>query len=49
MGQSGFSGLAEVLEMLADLPSSEEVLALKPSEALQQQIENLLGKKQGWG
>ena len=44
LGQSGFSGLADVLEFLANLPSSEEILALKPSEALQQQVEHLLKK-----
>lgn len=36
--QSGFSGLADVLEFLANLPTPEEILALKPSEALQQHI-----------
>ena len=33
--QSGFSGLTDVLEFLANLPSPEEILALKSSEALQ--------------
>jgi hypothetical protein len=28
--QSGFAGLAQVLEFLANLPSPEEILALKP-------------------
>lgn len=49
MGQSGFSGLAEVLEVLASLPSSEEVLALKPSEDLQRQIQSLLEKNRTVG
>ncbi|MBE9101583.1 hypothetical protein [Vacuolonema iberomarrocanum] len=49
MGQSGFSGLADVLETLANLPSSEEVLALKPSKALQQQVEHLLEKNRTMG
>lgn len=49
IGQSGFSGLAEVLEFLASLPSSEEILALKPSETLQQQIESLLEKNRTVG
>jgi hypothetical protein len=31
---SGFAGLAEVLEFLANLPSPEEVLALQPSQSL---------------
>lgn len=43
-GQSGFSGLADVLEFLAALPSAEEILALKPTEALQQQVQGLLAK-----
>ena len=42
--QTGFSGLAEVLEFLANLPSPEEILTLKPSDELQQQIEHLLAK-----
>ncbi|NEQ65503.1 MAG: hypothetical protein F6J86_43045 [Symploca sp. SIO1B1] len=46
---TGFSGLAEVLEFLANLPSPEEILALKPSEALQQHVENLLEKNRTVG
>jgi hypothetical protein len=42
--EAGFSGTAEVLEFLANLPSPEEILALKPSAALQTQVENLLEK-----
>ncbi len=42
--RSGFSGLTDVLEFLATLPTPEEILALKPSEALQQQISALLEK-----
>lgn len=49
MGQSGFSGLAEVLEFLANLPASEEILALQPSEMLQQQVEQLLEKNRTIG
>ena len=49
IGQPGFSGLAEVLEFLANLPSSEEILALQPSEALQQQIVSLLEKNRTIG
>jgi len=47
--QVGFSGLAEVLEFLANLPSPEEILALKPSEALLQHIEKLLEKNRTVG
>jgi hypothetical protein len=47
--QSGFSGLADVLEFLANLPTPEETLALKPSEALQQQISALLEKNKAVG
>lgn len=49
IGQSGFSGLAEVLEFLANLPSLEEILELKPSETLQQQIASLLEKNRTVG
>ncbi|MGF1601690.1 MAG: hypothetical protein ACFCU8_06660 [Thermosynechococcaceae cyanobacterium] len=47
--QSGFSGLAEVLEFLASLPSPEEMLALKPSGVLLQHIETLLEKNRTVG
>jgi hypothetical protein len=43
-GEPGFSGLTDVLETLASLPAPEEVLALRPSAALQEQIEELLEK-----
>jgi hypothetical protein len=39
-----FAGLADVLEVLARLPSPDEVLALRPSAAVQQRIEVLLAK-----
>ena len=42
--QDGFNGIAEVLEFLATLPTPEEIIALRPSEALQTQISNLLEK-----
>lgn len=42
--QPGFTGFAEVLEFLADLPTSEEILALRPSETLQAQINQLAEK-----
>ena len=47
--QSGFSTVLEVLEVLANLPSPEEILALKPSTALQQQVEQLLEKNKTVG
>jgi hypothetical protein len=47
--QSGFAGLAQVLEFLANLPSPEEILALKPSPLLNQQIEELLEKNRTIG
>lgn len=40
--QSEFSGLSSVLEFLAGLPTPEETLALRPSSALQAQIDSLL-------
>ncbi len=43
-GQSEFAGLNEVLEALASLPTPEEVLALRPSPALQERIEELVEK-----
>jgi hypothetical protein len=46
---AGFSGLAEILEALASLPPPEEVLALRPSAALQQRIEELLEKNRSAG
>jgi hypothetical protein len=44
--QDGFTGFAEVLNFLADLPSPEEILALRPSVALQAQIDRLSEKYQ---
>jgi len=48
-GERGFAGLADVLETLASLPSAQEVLALRPSESLQQRIDQLLEKNQQVG
>jgi hypothetical protein len=45
-GESSFSGMTDVLEALAALPTPEEVLALRPSPALQERIDNLLEKNQ---
>jgi hypothetical protein len=42
--QPGFTGFAEVLEFLANLPTPEEILALRPSETLQAQIDQLAEK-----
>ena len=43
-GCRDFAGLADVLEVLARLPSPSEVLALRPSSVLQQRIEVLLAR-----
>ncbi len=40
----GFSGIADILEFLADLPTPEEILALRPTPELQTQIRELLEK-----
>jgi hypothetical protein len=48
-GSSGFAGLADVLEKLATLPDPEEVLALRPSAALQARIDELLERNQAGG
>ena len=48
-GDLGFSGLSDVLETLASLPTPEEVLALRPSAALQERIEELLEKSRSGG
>lgn len=41
---SGYTGLADVLETLARLPSPEEVIGLRSSTHLQGRIEELLAK-----
>ena len=41
-GQSGFQGSVEILELLATLPSPEEILALRPSDAFQSRVQALL-------
>ncbi len=46
---AAYSGLAEVLETLASLPTPEEVLALRPSPALQARLDELLEKSQAGG
>jgi hypothetical protein len=42
--QLGFKGSAEVLEFLASLPTESEIIALRPNDSLQQQINTLLDK-----
>jgi len=42
--QSGFAGAAEILELLAGLPSPKEILESRPSEALQRRVRELLEK-----
>jgi hypothetical protein len=46
---SAYEGLSGVLETLARLPTPEEVLALRPSAALQARIESLLEKNRTTG
>lgn len=48
-GQSGFQGTAEILELLAALPSPEEILALRPSDAFQMRVRALLEKNREEG
>lgn len=47
--QPGFAGAADVLEFLAGLPSSEQILALRPSEAFQTKITAILDKNRTQG
>lgn len=47
--ESGFSGLSAVLGFLANLPTPQETLELRPSEALQQEIDSLLEKSRTVG
>jgi hypothetical protein len=42
--QSGFDGAADVLELLAVLPSPEEILALRPSARLSARVSELIEK-----
>ncbi|NJL10046.1 MAG: hypothetical protein HC908_07380 [Calothrix sp. SM1_7_51] len=46
---AGFNGISEVLEFLAQLPTPEEIIALRPSKALQAQIDDLLEKNRNVG
>src|ERR1700678_154118 len=45
----GYAGLNDVLEMLARLPSPEEVLALRPTTIVQNRVEELLEKNRDRG
>jgi hypothetical protein len=47
--QLQFDGAADVLEFLAGLPTPDEVLALRPSAALQSRIDALLDKSRAEG
>lgn len=40
------TGFAEVLDFLADLPSPEEILELRPSPSMQEEIDRLSEKYQ---
>jgi hypothetical protein len=46
---TGFSGLSEVLEFLARLPSPQEILALRLSASVQVELEGLLDKSRTVG
>lgn len=43
-GQSGFDGAADVLELLAALPTPEEILNLRPSARLSARVAELIEK-----
>lgn len=45
----GYKSVADVLEFLASLPKPEEILALRPSEDLQAEIDELLEKNRREG
>lgn len=47
--QVGFEGAAEVFEILAGIPTPTEILALRPSEALQARLSVLLEKNRTEG
>ncbi|HTU92986.1 MAG TPA: hypothetical protein VMF69_23090 [Gemmataceae bacterium] len=44
-----FEGLSDVLETLASLPPPQEILALRPSPALQERISMLVDKQRNGG
>ena len=43
-GPTGYAGLGDLIETLARLPSPDEILALRPTPALQERIEELLAR-----
>ena len=45
----GFSGIADILEFLAELPTPKEILTLRPTAELQTQISKLLEKNRSTG
>lgn len=47
--QLGFEGTAEVLEILAGLPTPKEILTLRPSKTLQARLDVLLEKNRTEG
>lgn len=47
--QIGFRSINEVLELFAKLPTPNEILALRPSETLQTQVQRLLEKSRTEG
>ncbi|WP_373540743.1 hypothetical protein [Chamaesiphon sp.] len=49
ISQVGFSGIPEVLEFLASLPSNEAIIALRPSASLQDRISTLVAKNRTTG
>jgi hypothetical protein len=49
ISQTGFSGIPEVLEFLASLPTNEAIIALRPSQSLQDRISTLLEKNRTTG
>lgn len=44
--QQGFKGINDILEFLASMPTPEEMIALRPYEALQTKVNQLLEKQQ---
>ena len=46
---SRFASMSEVVDVLAQLPEPEEILALRPSKALQERISALIEKSRSTG
>jgi hypothetical protein len=47
--QGEYTGAADVLELLAGLPSPEEIIVLRPSKDLQDRVSGLVEKNRGEG